>query len=341
MSHATVCRDTHLNRDVIVKELQAGQEQRRLIDEITALGAVRSKHVVQIYDVVRDHHGDVVGIVEEYIPGADLESLLPIVDAARFLRISYGIACGIADIHAVNVVHRDIKPNNIKFDAEDCPKIFDFGLARDNSSGDAATQGAIGTPGYMPPEICVDPHEQAALNHAVDLYAFGATLLKMLRGNIPQQLRRLPPIHPCPDADFERQTLAIPGRIAALANACLSPSPSDRPLMSEVRDAIGAELLRDGHRATFVFNGQVHVLSATRRAVIITIPNKGVARVSYDGLQFSIEPTSGDVYVNNVQVLVGGSRILPGSCVLTFGGPALAWSRKHIPLDVSHPEVVL
>lgn len=339
MSHATLCRDTHLNRDVIVKELQGDQEQRRLIDEIISLSAVRSKHVVQIYDVVKNSHGEIVGIVEEYIPGEDLETLIPITEVGQFLRIAYGIACGIADIHAVNVVHRDIKPNNIKFDAEGCPKIFDFGLARDNSLGDAATQGAIGTPGYMPPEICVDPHEQTALSQPVDVYAFGATLLKMLRGGLPAQLRTLPPRLPCSDADFSHQTLVIPSQIASLANACLAQSAGNRPTIAQIRDAISAELLRDGHRATFVLDGQVHVLSASRRSVQITIPQRGVARVSYDGLKFTITPTSGDIYVNNVQVT--GAYPLPGSCVLTFGGPALGWNRKHIPLDVSHPEVIL
>lgn len=341
MSHATLCRDTHLNRDVIVKELQAGEEQRRLMDEITALGSVRSKHVVQIYDVVRNETGDVVGLVEENIPGDDLETLIPITDPGQFLRIAYGIACGIADIHAVNVVHRDIKPNNIKFDAEGCPKIFDFGLARDNSTGEAATQGAVGTRGYMPPEICVEPHEHAALGQPVDVYAFGATLLKMVRGRLPNQLRALPPLLPCSDANFASQSLVLPQQIASLANACLAASAGDRPTMPQIRDAIGGELLRDGHKATFVFNGEVHVLSANRRAVNITIPQKGVARVSYDGLKFMITPTSGAVYVNNVQVAVNKPYVLPGSCVLTFGIPALTWARTHIPLDVSHPEVVL
>jgi serine/threonine-protein kinase len=341
MSHATLCRDTHLDRDVIVKELQAGQEQRRLMDEVAALGAVRSKHVVQIYDVVRNNSGEVVGLVEEFIPGDDLETLIPVTDAAQFLRIAYGIACGIADIHAVQVVHRDIKPNNIKFDAEGCPKIFDFGLARGNSTGDAATQGPVGTRGYMSPEICVEFDEQAALDQPVDVYAFGATLLKVIRGRLPPQLRAFPPVLPCQDADFSSQPLAVPGPVAVLANACLATSPADRPTMVQVRDAIGAELLRDEHKATFVFDNQIHVLSAARRSVTITIPRLGIARVSYDGLKFTITPTSGDVYVNNMVAVLNQPYILPGSCVLTFGGPALGWSRRHIPLDVSHPEVVL
>jgi len=130
MSHATVCKDKHLDRDVLVKELQSGVDQRRIVDEVAALTSIRSKHVVQIYDVIKDRRGAIVGLVEEYIPGPDLYSLIPVTDTEGYLRIAYAISCGISDIHASGRVHRDIKPNNVKFDREGCLKIFDFGLAR-------------------------------------------------------------------------------------------------------------------------------------------------------------------------------------------------------------------
>ena len=56
------------------------------------------------------------------------------------------IAAGITDIHAVDEIHRDIKPNNIKIDPEGVIKIFDFGLARETGPA-AATVGFVGTPG--------------------------------------------------------------------------------------------------------------------------------------------------------------------------------------------------
>ena len=92
--------------------------KKRILDEVKALSAIRSKHVVQIYDVVKDGSGAVTALVEEFLPGQDLNDILPIKDAGTFLRHVYAIACGLADIHAVGVVHRDIKPNNMKIDAE-------------------------------------------------------------------------------------------------------------------------------------------------------------------------------------------------------------------------------
>jgi hypothetical protein len=108
--------------------------------------------------------------------------------------------------------------------------------------------------------------------------------------------------------------------------------------MAEVCDLIGAHILRGKHRAIFVVQGDVHVLDASQRAVRITLPG-GVARLSYDSLAFSIDVVSGYVYVNNIRV--ASSQRLPRSCVVTFGEPALGMNRVHVPIDVSHPEVVL
>lgn len=338
MSHATVCRDIHLDREVLIKELQPGVDQRRIFDEVAALSAIRSKHVVQLYDVIRDTRGAVVGIVEEYISGPDLTASIPLADANEFLRIAYAISCGIADIHASSRVHRDIKPNNIKFDAEGCLKIFDFGLARDGRV-DAATQGAVGTPGYMAPELCVDDDDEVVhFDTAIDVYAFGTTMLKLAIGTLPRQIRLFPPQLPCPAADFGSLSLNLTAEIAAMMNVCLAEHAIDRPVMVEVRDVIGAELLRDQHRATFVVQGDIHILHSSRRAVTISLP-VGVARLSYDGLRFYVSPVSGDVYINNVRLAT--QQRLPKSCVITFGGPSLGINRVHVPIDVSHPEVVL
>jgi serine/threonine protein kinase len=152
MSDTIVCTDTHLERQVVIKSLKPGADTKRILDELAALQTIRSKHVVQIYDVIRDEKGAVVGIVEEYLPGDDLTSVKAPQNSDEFLWLAYPIAEGIADIHAHNRVHRDIKRQNMKFDAEGCLKIFDFGLARDTAA-EVSTMGEIGTPGYMAPEL--------------------------------------------------------------------------------------------------------------------------------------------------------------------------------------------
>jgi eukaryotic-like serine/threonine-protein kinase len=75
MSDTIVCTDLHLERTVIVKTLKPGADSKRILDELAALQAIRSKHVVQIYDVIRDSKGNIEAIVEEYLPGNDLTSV--------------------------------------------------------------------------------------------------------------------------------------------------------------------------------------------------------------------------------------------------------------------------
>src|SRR5579863_7309165 len=119
MSETLVCHDSHLDRDVVVKSLKAGVDPKRLIDELSALSGIRSKNVVQVYDVVRDNTDTIVAIVEEYLGGASLEGIKA-KNAADAYRLLYPISAGIADIHSHGRVHRDIKPNNMKRDVHGC-----------------------------------------------------------------------------------------------------------------------------------------------------------------------------------------------------------------------------
>lgn len=336
MSDAIVCEDKHLERLVLVKQLQDGIDQTRLSDEIAALAKIRSKHVVQIFDVLSDEDLEVVGLVEEYLPGQDLNKILPMKDEETFLKTAYAIACGISDIHEQGLVHRDIKPTNMKFDGEGCLKIFDFGLSRPD---DAKTTGTVGTLGYLAPELCVGEDEEVSFSQPVDVFAFGATALKMLRGNLPPDLRKVPPKLPCDAANFVSQPLKLPSAIADILNACLSADPNTRPKMTEIRDALAAHLLRNRHVATLVLEDKIFTLEATKPVVNIDAGSLGSMQVKYDGLQFVVGNVSGDVSINNLAVTTG--QVLPGSCVIILGNSNLGWNRKYVTVDLSHPEVVL
>lgn len=339
MSDALLCTDTHLDRQVVVKQLKPGMDQKRLIDEVAALSDLRSKHVVQIYDVVRDEKGEILAIVEEFLPGTDLNSLIPVKSADELIKLAYAISCGISDIHAGGRIHRDIKPNNIKFDAENCLKIFDFGLSRLGKS--AETQGAIGTPGYMAPELCTDDNaEQIAFTAAVDVFAFGATVLKLVLGKLPLCLRREPPQLPCSDADFSKLPIGLPQDLASILSSCFEIEPDDRPEMRHVRDRLELHLLRDRHRATFVSEGTPYVLDKDNRAARVGVKGLGSFEMRYNGFRFELIEVQGFVAVNNVQV-VNSSTTIPGACVITLGSQELGPQRRHIPVAVSHPEVVL
>lgn len=237
------CEDAHLSRRVAIKFLQDPDEIRRLLDELRALLLMRSKHVVQVYDII-PADGGFVGIVEEFVDGRDLwDSVFPRSSAENYLKTVWQVACGIADIHAAGVIHRDIKPNNMKLDAEGIVKIFDFGLARDEGPK-AVTKGFMGTRGFAAPEqydVGV-----VAFTKAVDTYAFGATAIFLATGGLPAPLRTVPP-SPVPVGTFATLPVTLPTELAALLERCLAEEPAHRPAMATVRDEIARYLLRDGN----------------------------------------------------------------------------------------------
>lgn len=338
MSTAFKCKDKHLDRDVLVKVLQKGVDQKRILDEVRALSAMRSKHVVQIYEVLKDSFGSISALIEEFLPGLDLDQIPPITAPSEFLRHVYAIACGLADIHAVGIVHRDIKPNNMKIDAENCLRIFDFGLSREDGVN-CETIGTIGTPGYIAPELFVPAHEKVYFNSAVDVFAFGVTALKLVRGSLPKELRALPPVLPCTDADFRKQEMELPLAIATILNSCLSKNPGHRPSMPEVRDVLGRYLLHGRHKATMIAGTNLYFLEKIGQAVTLSAGTLGSSKVRYDGYDFILTDVVGDIYINNINVVP--PLKLPGACVITLGAPSLGKRRQYITFDVSHPEIAL
>ncbi|WP_051257831.1 protein kinase domain-containing protein [Desulfovibrio cuneatus] len=121
LANVDIYKDTHLDRKVVIKTLQDNANIDRLYDEINALLAIRSKHVVQVYDILTLQDGS-LGIVEEFIDGNSLDCFTKSLSSDEYLKIIWQIASGILDIHNNGIIHRDIKPNNIKIDNENIIK---------------------------------------------------------------------------------------------------------------------------------------------------------------------------------------------------------------------------
>jgi len=338
MGTTFVCLDEHLERSVLVKELQDGVDQKRITDELRALAEIRSKHVVQIYDVIKDDKGNAKAIVEELLEGNDLVDSAAPKDVYAFLYVTLQIASGIADIHEHGRVHRDIKPNNMKFDSEDVLKIFDFGLSRLHGV-DSSTMAKIGTPGFMAPELFfATKGGTVQFSKAVDTFAFASTAYFLVARTIPKCLQKFPPALPCADADFGAYPIKLPAEVVGVLNSCFSVDPDDRPEMSHVRDVIAKYLLTDRHRAQLVVKNGLHTLSSANRIVNIAAgQDRGSCRIAYDGNSFVLSKVAGYVSMNNV--IVADGMMLVNSCVLCFGSPDLGGQRLFIPIDVSHPEV--
>jgi eukaryotic-like serine/threonine-protein kinase len=332
-----VCTDKFLDRKVAIKVMTNLAEPAEIRHELTAIQAIRSRHIAQLFDVVESTNG-AVGLVEEFVPGTDVGSWAfhnTGGDAAEdCLVVLYQIACGLSDIHASGKIHRDIKPRNIKFDSERIIKILDFGLASE-AAPDLETVDARGTPCYLAPELYGEP--PVKFTSAVDTFAFGVTARVIAQqGALLPVFRQTPP-YATPLPGFESAKLTLPPDVVAILNRTLDTNPKRRPEMSNVRDAIGKRLLFGKHRAVITY-GANHQLSDPGKSIILKVGTDGVT-ILYDGMDFRVAAQSGDAYINNIPAQTGSC--LPASCVITLGGAQLGSGRTYVPFNVSHPGVVL
>ncbi len=177
-----------LNRYVAIKVLKEEYKDdkefvHRFNVEAQAAAGISNPHVVSIYDVGIEN--GLYYIVMEYIEGITLKEYiaekgsLPWRVAAKF---AAQICEGLAAAHKANVVHRDIKPQNIIMTPEGILKVTDFGIAR--ASGQATTTmggSAIGTVHYLSPEQARGGYT----DQRTDIYSLGIVLYEMLTGKLP------------------------------------------------------------------------------------------------------------------------------------------------------------
>src|SRR5438067_8959067 len=178
-------RDTQLDRDVALKLLRKdlGPEYaNQLQQEARITASVNHPHVVQVFSFGRDH--DQYYLVMELVDRGTLDDLiaeqkkLPEADA---LRAGIEVARGLRAAYQKGLIHRDVKPANILFNAEGMAKISDFGLAG-IVEPNAQTSGAIwGTPYYIAPERLNNQPE----DFRSDIYSLGATLFHAVAGRPP------------------------------------------------------------------------------------------------------------------------------------------------------------
>ncbi|MDZ4684084.1 MAG: serine/threonine-protein kinase [Planctomycetaceae bacterium] len=181
--------DEKLHRVVAIKVMSpemasTSPARKRFIREAQASAAIRHEHVVSIHGV---EEKPLPYLVMEYIPGQTLQQRLEErgpLDVPTVLRLGRQIAEGLAAAHAINLIHRDIKPGNILLETgvHDRVKITDFGLARAVDDASLTQSGTIaGTPMYMAPEQALGKK----LDQRADLFSFGSVLYQMVSGRPP------------------------------------------------------------------------------------------------------------------------------------------------------------
>ena len=240
--------DLMISEDVILKFLNAqfvsdDSVIKRFIYELRFARKVTHQNVIRIYDLIT--FGDLHAISMEYFESHTLSKELkprkPLPNE-RIIKITKDICEGMESAHNANVIHRDLKPNNVMINDEDQLKIVDFGIAAASQSSDTKltkTGLLVGTPTYMSPEQVLGKE----IDEKTDIYSLGTIMYEMLTGRPPYsgkdsmsimyqhvQGEAKPPID---------KNENIPAELSDLTMRCMKVKPEDRiQSMTELKESL-------------------------------------------------------------------------------------------------------
>ncbi len=207
------------------------EARERLAREVSSLMRIKSPRIAEIIDA--DPHGPVPFVVTRYVPGLSLHHHVAqegVLAGADLLHFADALAEALHAVHAVGVLHRDIKPTNVLMEGRS-PVLIDFGLARVAEDPRLTQSGwLLGTPGYLAPEILYGDDASPAS----DVHAWAATVAYAATGR--------PPYGTGPSMAImdrvrrgEFQLGGVPEPLVRVLRDCLSAEPLSRPSVTELR----------------------------------------------------------------------------------------------------------
>ena len=242
-----LARDTRLNRVVAIKSIPAalqseGTARVRFRREAQLLASLNHPNIGVIYDIIEsDESGGY--LILEYVAGETLSERIARepLSLEETLSIGRQIAEAVSAAHQKGVVHRDLKPGNIKITPEGQVKVLDFGLAKavpreGTGNGPTATEPGrvIGTPAYMSPEQA----RGKGTDKRSDIWSFGCLLYEMLTNKVlfkgetaSDTLANILQTEP----DWQALPESTPANIRVLLRRCLEKDPSQR--LHDIADA--------------------------------------------------------------------------------------------------------
>ena len=188
IAHIYKASDPETKDIVAIKTLQPSSINRRAVkgflQEAKMLKKLKHPNIIQVMDLGKED--GMPYMVMEYINGEDLKKLLLHKKIKKLQRydLILQIGRGLDYLHENNIIHHDIKPENILVSKNNEVKIIDFGLARYNRLRIFTRNRFIdGTPTYMSPEQIRKRHT----DKRTDIYSYGITIYEMLTGRVPYQ----------------------------------------------------------------------------------------------------------------------------------------------------------
>jgi tRNA A-37 threonylcarbamoyl transferase component Bud32 len=242
MGEVYLAEDTKLKRPVALKRMTARFRdnlpyRRRFLKEAERASRLSDPRIVSVYDFLEDR-GEIF-LVMEYVEGRTLRQTFDgPLNLEQFLNIAQQCAEAMTVAHEKNIIHCDIKPENIVITPGGQVKVLDFGLAKyatwTNDAADTATMDQAGvtvlggTPGYMAPEVLLEQKVDARS----DIFSLGVVFYEAVSGYHPfrsstrrSTADRILREAPTPLNRFNAQ---IPAELERIVYRCLEKNPNDR-----------------------------------------------------------------------------------------------------------------
>ncbi|KAG8374253.1 hypothetical protein BUALT_Bualt11G0112100 [Buddleja alternifolia] len=257
------------DRDVAVKVLiETDSNGEEFINEVASISRTSHVNIVNLLGFCYDKKR---ALVYEFMPNKSLDNFISNssndchIDGEKMYKISVGVAKGLEYLHTgcnTRIVHFDIKPQNILLDADMCPKISDFGLAKlcKKKQSILSVVGTRGTIGYIAPEVF--SRNFGGVSHKSDVYSYGMMVLEMAGARrivgTDQEIQSSENYFP--DKLYEHVIMGITNKginnlmveeeeeedaerkMFKVGFWCIQTNPSDRPSMSKVVEMLEGSL---------------------------------------------------------------------------------------------------
>lgn len=346
MAVVYAAQDVRLQRPVALKVLPPelafrGDVRERFVREAQTAARLNHPHIVPIYAVHEE--GGLVCFAMALVHGESLAARIvrePQTSFAYIAQMLAQVADALAYAHACDVVHRDVKPDNVLIDNDSGrAMVTDFGIARAADSGSRLTQTgiAVGTPAFMSPEQATGDRE---IDGRSDIYSLGVVGYLMLAGRLPFQANTTPAMLLKHVSETPTPLRAVrpdaPLALVEILERCLAKRPQDRwDNALQLRDALRT-VQRDG-----AMQAGVHQAPPP-------LPSPAAAPVSYSALlreralhPRTLEPAddprrkpariadASQAFVRHAKWVMGSATVSLGSLVI---GDALDLRPMIIPM---------